>query len=122
MKFLLVDRNSTMRSIVRHELIDMGYKNIYQVGNAESALLTLSKQSTDVIITELELPGMTGLEFIQTVRKQHELSAVKIFVVAASLSREDLVRAMQSGADGCLVKPFSPNSFVQHLNQIIQKK
>jgi len=122
MNFLLVDRNSTMRSIVRHELIDMGYKNIYQVGNAESALLTLGKQSTDVIITELELPGMTGLEFIQTVRKQHELSAVKIFVVAASLSKQELVEAMQSGADGCLVKPFSPRSFAQHLNQIMQKK
>lgn len=122
MNFLLVDRNSTMRSIVRHELVELGYKNVHQVGNAESALLTMARHSIDIVITELELPGMSGLEFIQAVRKNTLTQDTKILVVSSSLSREELVHAMQAGANSCLVKPFSPNTFAQHLNHVIGEK
>ena len=122
MNFLLVDRNSTMRSIVRHELVELGYKNVHQAGNAELALLIMARHSIDIVITELELSGMSGLEFIQAVRKNTLTQDTKILVVSSSLSREELVYAMQAGANSCLVKPFSPNVFAQHLNHVIGEK
>lgn len=122
MKFLLVDRNATMRSIIRHELIEMGYRTIHQVGNAESALLSLGKQFYDVIVTELELPGMDGIEFIKEVRKHYKLTNIKILVVTGRLSKEELIHAMQNGANSCLVKPFSPNALKNHIEHILTNK
>jgi two-component system chemotaxis response regulator CheY len=120
MNFLLVDRNATMRSIIRHELIEMGYRSIHQVGNAESALLSLGKKNYDVIITELELPGMDGIEFIKQVRKNQNLSNVKILIVSGSLSKEEFIYAMQNGANSCLVNPFSPNVVKNQLDLVIK--
>ena len=118
-KFLIVDRNSTMRSIIRHQLTLMECKNISESGNAESALLMMGRHDFDIILTELDLPGMGGIEFVEYIR-QKMLSSVPILVISADNNKEHLIQVAQAGATGFLIKPFTPVAFEQHIRNLLR--
>jgi two-component system chemotaxis response regulator CheY len=116
--FLIVDRNTTMRGIIRHQLHELDYDRISEASNAETALLQLSRRDFDIVLTELDLPGMSGLEFVSYIR-QTLMSTVPVLVISGDASRENLVRLAQAGANGFLVKPFTPVAFEQHIQNLL---
>ena len=116
--FLIVDRNTTMRGIIRHQLHELDYDRIAESSNAETALLQLSRRDFDIVLTELDLPGMSGLEFVTYIRETL-MSTVPVLVISGDASRENLVRLAQAGANGFLVKPFTPVAFEQHIQNLL---
>ena len=116
--FLIVDRNTTMRGIIRHQLHELDYDRISEASNAETALLQLSRRDVDIVLTELDLPGMSGLEFVSYIRETL-MSTVPVLVISSDASRENLVRLAQAGANGFLVKPFTPVAFEQHIQNLL---
>jgi two-component system chemotaxis response regulator CheY len=116
--FLIVDRNTTMRGIIRHQLHELDYDRISEASNAETALLQLSRRDFDIVLTELDLPGMSGLEFVTYIRETL-MSTVPVLVISGDASRENLVRLAQAGANGFLVKPFTPVAFEQHIQNLL---
>ena len=116
--FLIVDRNTTMRGIIRHQLHELDYDRISEASNAETALLQLSRRDFDIVLTELDLPGMSGLEFVTYIRDTL-MSTVPVLVISGDASRENLVRLAQAGANGFLVKPFTPVAFEQHIQNLL---
>ena len=116
--FLIVDRNTTMRGIIRHQLHELDYDLISEASNAETALLQLSRRDFDIVLTELDLPGMSGLEFVSYIRETL-MSTVPVLVISGDASRENLVRLAQAGANGFLVKPFTPVAFEQHIQNLL---
>jgi two-component system chemotaxis response regulator CheY len=116
--FLIVDRNTTMRGIIRHQLHELDYDRIAEASNAETALLQLSRCNFDIVLTELDLPGMSGLEFVSYIRETL-MSTVPVLVISSDASRENLVRLAQAGANGFLVKPFTPVAFEQHIQNLL---
>jgi two-component system chemotaxis response regulator CheY len=116
--FLIVDRNTTMRGIIRHQLHELDYDRISEATNAETALLQLSRRDFDIVLTELDLPGMNGLEFVTYIRDTL-MSTVPVLVISGDASRENLVRLAQAGANGFLVKPFTPVAFEQHIQNLL---
>ena len=116
--FLIVDRNTTMRGIIRHQLHELDYEHIAEASNAETALLQLSRRDFDIVLTELDLPGMSGLEFVTYIRDTL-MSTVPVLVISGDASRENLVRLAQAGANGFLVKPFTPVAFEQHIQNLL---
>jgi two-component system chemotaxis response regulator CheY len=116
--FLIVDRNTTMRGIIRHQLYELDYDRITEASNAETALLQLGRRDFDIVLTELDLPGMSGLEFVSYIRETL-MSTVPVLVISGDASRENLVRLAQAGANGFLVKPFTPVAFEQHVRNLL---
>jgi two-component system chemotaxis response regulator CheY len=119
-KFLIVDRNSSMRSIIRAQLKDMGFSNIQEAGNAESALLNMTRHEYDVILTEVDLPGIDGFQFIEEIKKKHIINDFQIMVIASALSKAELVRLAQMGVTSFLIKPFTLVAFEQHLKSLLR--
>jgi two-component system chemotaxis response regulator CheY len=116
--FLIVDRNTTMRGIIRHQLRQLDHEHIAEASNAETALLQLSRRDFDIVLTELDLPGMSGLEFVTYIRDML-MSTVPVLVISSDASRENLVRLAQAGANGFLIKPFTPVAFEQHIQNLL---
>ena len=119
-KFLIVDRHSSMRSIIRAQLKDMGFSNIQEAGNAESALLNMTRHEYDVIFTEVDLPGIDGFQFIEEIKKKHIINNFQIIVIASALSKAELVRLAQMGVTSFLIKPFTLVAFEQHLKSLLR--
>ena len=127
MNLYLIDDDLVARmalvDVVESITAGKGFK-LTEFDSADEAWAALSTTSVtpDMVLCDIRMPGMSGLEFIQAVRKNTLTQDTKILVVSSSLSREELVHAMQAGANSCLVKPFSPNTFAQHLNHVIGEK
>jgi two-component system chemotaxis response regulator CheY len=122
LKFLVVDDFSTMRRIVRNFLLDLGYTNIVEADDGNTALPILKAGGIDVLITDWNMPGMTGLELINTVRALPELAKLPVLLVTAEAKREQIVAAAQAGVDAYVVKPFSPQTLKDKIERILLRR
>jgi DNA-binding NtrC family response regulator len=111
-RVLVVEDEDKLRRVVQLQLQSAGF-DVDQAGNAEEGLRAADR--ADLIITDLRLPGMDGLELLATVRRQN--SHTPVIVITAFGSVETAVEAMKSGAADFLVKPFS----LDHLMTVVQK-
>src|SRR6185369_3628235 len=107
MKFLVVDDFSTMRRIVRGLLKDMGYENVDEAEDGVAALAKLKSQPFDFVICDIGMPIMSGIDLLKAVRIDAALRHLPMLMITAEARKEDIVLAMQCGAAGYLVKPFT---------------
>ena len=101
---LIVEDESKMRRLLELNLSDEGY-HVLSAGDAEAGLKQLAKEDVDLIVTDLKLPGMSGLDFLQEVKRAN--SAMPVIVMTAFGSVETAVDAMKAGASDYVLKPFS---------------
>src|SRR5437773_2823364 len=101
---LIVEDEAKMRRLLEVKLGEEGFTTL-SAGDAESGLKLLRENSVDLIVTDLKLPGMNGLEFLQAVKRQN--SALPVVVMTAFGSVETAVEAMKAGASDYVLKPFS---------------
>ena len=101
---LIVEDEAKMRRLLELNLGEDGFAT-YSAGDAESGLKLLRENSIDLVVTDLKLPGMDGLEFLQTIKRQN--AAMPVVVMTAFGSVETAVDAMKAGASDYVLKPFS---------------
>src|ERR1700720_1549095 len=101
---LIVEDEAKMRRLLELNLEEEGYTTL-SAGDAESGLKLLRENSVDLVVTDLKLPGMNGLEFLQTIKRQN--AALPVVVMTAFGSVETAVEAMKAGASDYVLKPFS---------------
>jgi DNA-binding NtrC family response regulator len=101
---LIVEDEAKMRRLLEINLGEEGYK-IISAPDAETGLKLLASESVDLILTDLKLPGMSGLDLLQTVKQQHP--ALPVVVMTAFGTVETAVDAMKAGATDYVLKPFS---------------
>jgi DNA-binding NtrC family response regulator len=101
---LIVEDEAKMRRLLELNLGEDGFTT-FSAGDAEAALKLLRENPTDLVLTDLKLPGMNGLEFLQTVKRQN--AALPVVVMTAFGSVETAVEAMKAGASDYVLKPFS---------------
>jgi DNA-binding NtrC family response regulator len=101
---LIVEDEAKMRRLLELNLGDDGFTTL-SAGDAESGLKLLRENSVDLVLTDLKLPGMNGLEFLQAVKRQN--AALPVVVMTAFGSVETAVDAMKAGASDYVLKPFS---------------
>jgi DNA-binding NtrC family response regulator len=111
-RILIVEDEDKLRRILELQLLDSGF-DVVKAGAAEEALPLIDR--ADLILTDLKLPGMTGIEMLQLVRRQD--SAVPVIVMTAFGTVENAVDAMKAGAADFLLKPFS----LDHLTTVVNK-
>jgi DNA-binding NtrC family response regulator len=101
---LIVEDEAKMRRLLELNLGDDGFTT-FSAGDAETGIKLLREHAIDLIVTDLKLPGMNGLEFLQTVKRQN--AALPVVVMTAFGSVETAVEAMKAGASDYVLKPFS---------------
>lgn len=121
MKFLVVDDFSTMRRIVINLLKELGYSNIEEAEDGAVALKRLQTEPFDFVVTDWNMPNMTGLELLQAVRADAKLKALPVLLVTAEAKNDNIVAAAQAGASGYIVKPFTAATLEEKLVKIIEK-
>src|SRR3981189_2373029 len=101
---LIVEDEAKMRRLLELNLGEDGFTT-FSAGDAESGLKLLRENSIDLVVTDLKLPGMNGLEFLQAIKHQH--AALPVIVMTAFGTVETAVEAMKAGASDYVLKPFS---------------
>lgn len=121
MRFLVVDDFSTMRRIVRTMLRDCGFTNVEEAENGADALAKLKASKFDFLVSDWNMPVMTGIELLKAVRATEGLKDLPVLLVTAEAKREQIIEAAQSGVNGYVVKPFNAVTFDEKLNGIFKR-
>ncbi|HEY8085962.1 MAG TPA: chemotaxis response regulator CheY [Methylophilaceae bacterium] len=121
MKFLVVDDFSTMRRIIRNLLKELGFTNVDEAEDGVAALNKLQSGRFEFVVTDWNMPNMTGLELLRNIRQDPLIKDLPVLLVTAEAKRENIVAAAQSGANGYIVKPFTATTLEEKLNRIFEK-
>ena len=116
MKFLVVDDSSTMRRIVINTLKSIGHVDIVEAENGERALAEVEKGGIEFIITDWNMPVMSGYDLILAVRRSDP--SIPILMVTTNAAKDDIIEAIKAGASNYIVKPFSPETLEAKLNSM----
>ena len=122
LRFLVVDDFSTMRRIVKNLLQELGYQNVQEADDGQTALPMLKTGNFDFVITDWNMPQMAGLDLLKAVRADAALKHLPVLMVTAEAKREQIVEAAQAGVSGYVIKPFTAQTLSEKLNKILQAK
>jgi two-component system chemotaxis response regulator CheY len=120
MKFLVVDDFSTMRRIVRGLLKELGFLNVDEAEDGVVALAKLKSEDFDFVVSDWNMPNMTGLELLKAIRADAKLAHLPVLMVTAEAKKENIIEAAKSGASGYVVKPFTAATLDEKLNKIFK--
>lgn len=115
---LTIDDSRTMRELLRAALDAAGF-TVIQAEDGLHGLEVLSACDPDVIITDINMPRMNGLEFIEAVRVDQTRRAIPIIVLTTESDVAKKDRARKAGATGWIVKPFDPAKLVSAINRVV---
>ncbi|MGC9193872.1 MAG: response regulator [Syntrophobacteraceae bacterium] len=116
---MVVDDFSTMRRIVKGVLLDMEFKQIIEAENGSQALRLLESNKVDLIISDWNMPVMTGIELLRQVRAEDRYKAIPFLMVTAEAQHADLVEAVQAKVSNYVVKPFTPDMLAEKIAKVI---
>ncbi|MFC1513344.1 chemotaxis response regulator CheY [Thermodesulfobacteriota bacterium] len=118
MKVLVVDDFATMRRIVKNILTQLGFKNIIEADDGTSALEILQKEKVDLIISDWNMPKMTGLDLLKTVRGDANLAATPFIMVTAEAQQDNIIAAVKAKVSQYIVKPFTADTLAEKMSKI----
>jgi len=121
MRILVVDDFSTMRRIVRNLLGDLGYTNISEADDGKTAWPMLQNGNYDFVITDWNMPGMTGIELLRAIRADERTARMPVLMVTAEAQREQIIEAAQAGVNGYIIKPFNAVTLKEKIDRIFQR-
>ena len=119
-RFLVVDDFSTMRRIVRNLLKELGFTNVQEAEDGVDALAKLRAAEFDFVVSDWNMPNMTGLELLKEIRKDARLKHLPVLMVTAEAKKENIIEAAQAGASGYVVEPFTAGTLDEKLKKIFQ--
>ncbi len=121
MKILIVDDFSTMRRIIKNLLRDLGFTNTVEADDGNTAIPILNAGGIDFLVTDWNMPGMTGIELLKYVRADEKLSSMPVLMVTAEQKREQIIEAAQAGVNGYIVKPFTAATLKEKIDKIFER-
>ena len=121
MKILVVDDFSTMRRIIKNLLSDLGFNNVVEADDGNTAIPILKAGGIDFLITDWNMPGMTGIDLLRAVRADEKLADLPVLLVTAEAKRDQIVMAAQEGVNGYVVKPFNAQTLKEKIEAIFKR-
>lgn len=119
MKFLVVDDSPTMRRIVLNALKSFGYTENLEAADGQEALTVLNENSVDFVITDWNMPVMTGLELTRAIRSDAKLKSLPILMVTTRGLKADIIEALKARVNNYVVKPFTPPILKEKIDSIL---
>lgn len=114
---MIVDDSATMRKIIMRTVRMSGleFDKIEEAGNGAEALEKLGAEPLDIVLCDINMPEMNGLEFVRQARQLAACSGTKIVMVSTESAQETIDGVMADGANGFITKPFTPENFHEKL-------
>jgi two-component system chemotaxis response regulator CheY len=118
MRVLVVDDFSTMRKIIKNILRQLGFNNIVEADDGSTAWDVLNKDNIDFIVSDWNMPTMSGIELLRKVRASEEYADIPFLMVTAEAQQENIIEAVQAKVSNYIVKPFTPETLGQKIDKI----
>jgi len=120
-KILVVDDFATMRKVLRNLLKQAGYENIIETEDGVTALRTLKSQKIDFVISDWNMPNMTGIELLKAVRADSDLATMPFLMVTVEALQDNVIAAVKAGVNNYIVKPFTAEVLNEKITKIMEK-
>jgi two-component system chemotaxis response regulator CheY len=120
MKILVVDDMSTMRRIVKNIMKQLGFANVEEAENGQDALDKLKADTFGFVISDWNMPVMTGIQLLRAIRADEKLKAIPVLMVTAEAQKENLIEAIQAGVSNYIVKPFTAEVLQEKMGKIFK--
>ena len=123
-RVLIVDDSSVMRKILERSLRQAGVElsSVLQAGNGAEALSVLAENQVDLILCDINMPVMDGLEFVKQLPGVENAKGVPVIMITTEGSESHVVQALSAGAKGYLRKPFTPEQVRDHVLSLLGVK
>ena len=118
MRVLVVDDFSTMRRIIKNILRQLGFTNVVEADDGTTAWDVLNKDKIEFIISDWNMPQMTGIELLRKVRGSEEFGDLPFLMVTAEAQQENIIEAVQAKVSNYIVKPFTAEVMKQKIDKI----
>lgn len=116
---LIADDSASMRAMLIAILEPLGDYNVVEASSGFEALRLLPRENVDLILTDINMPDINGLELISYLRNNPNYKNIPVFIISTEGSAKDIEKGKQLGADEYLVKPFSPAILQQLIGQYL---
>ena len=121
-RVLVVDDMASMRMLIKGFLHKLGITQIEEAQNGEVAWEKITSMAFDIIICDWDMPKMTGIELLKTVKNQTPYQSIPFVMLTANAQRAHVEEAAQHGVDGYIHKPFKPNVFIERIRDLLQRQ
>ena len=118
MKILVVDDSSLMRGFAKGSFKNLKLNNVTEAANGVEALAELKKEKYDLILSDLHMPNMDGLELLKAVRSDRNLKNIPFIIMTLNGKKGALIEAVKAGLDDYLIKPVTANALSKKLNNV----
>lgn len=119
LKILAVDDSPTMRRIIVNTLKRAGYTEVIEASDGKDALAKLKVEDINFLITDWNMPEMDGLTLVNNLRGLEEFKNLPILMVTTRSVKDDIVDALKAGVNNYIVKPFTPDTLKDKINEIL---
>jgi len=119
-KVLVVDDSSVMRQIIKKNLKELGFHDISDAEDGVAALKKLGESPFDLVVSDWNMPKMTGIEFLKEVRKDSSLKGTAFIMVTSEADKSKIVEAVEAGVSQYIVKPFNANQLEEKIKSIFK--
>ena len=121
MRFLVVDDSTTMRRIIINTLNKVGYTDCAEAANGREGVERLATTTVDMIITDWNMPEMSGIDFIRSVRATAATRDLPVLMVTTNAAKDDIVEALKAGVNSYVVKPFTPETIKEKIESMLAR-
>ncbi len=120
-KVLIVEDSTSTRSMMRSIVEDLGEEYyVYEAGNGFEALKLLPTDNFDLIITDINMPDINGLELINFVKTTPKYKHIPLIIVSTEKTEDDIKRGLALGAEAYITKPFEPDRFQETIQKVLK--
>ena len=117
-KVLVVADSVAIRQIIKKNLKELGFSELMEAENGAAGLKKAGEEPVDLIVSDWNMPNMTGLEFLKAVRADADLKGIAFIMVTSEADKEKIIEAVQAGVDQYLVKPFNAMQLEEKIKAI----
>jgi two-component system, chemotaxis family, chemotaxis protein CheY len=118
MTIMTVDDSTSVRQMISFTLVDAGYKVLEAVDGTD-AMNKLGNNLVDMMITDLNMPKMDGIELIKSVRKMSQYKFIPIIMLTTESENSKKQKGKEAGATGWIVKPFKPDQLIAVVKKVL---
>ena len=119
LKILIVDDSPTMRRILVNTVVKAGYSDVKEAEDGKDALAKLLAGDFNLLMTDWNMPLMSGLELTEAVRAEEKLKEIPILMVTTRNLKEDIVNAIKSGVNGYIITPFDAKTLNEKIVEVV---
>ena len=119
MKILVVDDFLTMRRIIINLLRQLGFNNVTEAADGQQAWQRMQDGDIDLIVSDWNMPNMTGIEFLKQVRADEKFKKTPFIMVTAEGKKENVIAAVHAGVSNYIVKPFNAATLKEKMSKVI---